>query len=512
MIIDCFDIGASQYPDRIFVRMEDADITYRDAEAASHAIAYALRQIGLDGKHVGLLSPNNAHALTTIVGIVRSGATYVPLNAADSIESISQFIEFADVAALICNNIYQPHVEELRRLAPSLKLIVGLTAEIEPGGSSIAAWMCEFGDKRVEKNKGLDDIAIIKSSGGTTGQPKAIMQTHRSLEVTYRILNQFCRPKNEPVHLIVAPITHVAGASALALAQFGTTNVIARSNEPGSLLKTLAEEGITHVFLPPTLIYRLLAHPYAVVLKLPRLECIVYGAAPMSADKLKQGLKLWGQVFVQIYGQAEVPGVITLLSRKDHSTALEGGHSEHLQSAGRPTGACEVVLMTDEGKVASLGERGEIVARGELVTPGYYNNPEANAQARAFGWHHTGDIGVFDENGYLYIVDRKKDMIISGGFNVYPSEIEQIIWSHPAVQDCAVVGVPDPDWGERVTAVIQLNEGQQVSADEIIKDCKSRLGSIKAPKQVIFWDDLPRSAVGKVLKTEVRAKLSRTLT
>ena len=147
------------------------------------------------------------------------------------------------------------------------------------------------------------------------------------------------------------------------------------------------------------------------------------------------------------------------------------------------------------------------MARGDLVSPGYYNNPEATAEARAFGWHHTGDIGVFDENGYLYVVDRKKDMVISGGFNIYPSEIEQVIWGHPAVQDCAVVGVPDADWGERLTAVIELKPGTSATADEIIEMCRKRFGSLKTPKQVEFWPTLPRSPVGKVLKKDVRAQL-----
>jgi acyl-CoA synthetase (AMP-forming)/AMP-acid ligase II len=225
-------------------------------------------------------------------------------------------------------------------------------------------------------------------------------------------------------------------------------------------------------------------------------------------DKLKEGLALWGPVFMQIYGQAEVPGLITCLSRRDHDIRGKPEDSRHLASAGRPTGACEVALMDDDGNIVGPGERGEIVARGELVTPGYFDNPEATAAARAFGWHHTGDIGVFDENGYLYLVDRKKDMIISGGFNIYPSEIEQLIWSHPAVQDCAVVGTPDPDWGERVTAIVELKPGATATAEEIMAMCKARFGGTKAPKHVEFWPTLPRSPVGKVLKKDVRSRLA----
>jgi acyl-CoA synthetase (AMP-forming)/AMP-acid ligase II len=284
--------------------------------------------------------------------------------------------------------------------------------------------------------------------------------------------------------------------------------VIAPSAEPGVILETIERERVTHIFLPPTMIYRLLAHPDVLKRDCSSLEYVLYGAAPMSVDKLREGLARWGQVFMQSYGQSEVPGVITCLSRKDHFVHNDADLDKHLASAGRPSGACEVALMDDAGNIVPTGARGEIVARGDLVSPGYYNNPEATSEARAFGWHHTGDIGVFDENGYLYIVDRKKDMVISGGFNIYPSEIEQVIWGHPAVQDCAVVGIPDADWGERLTAVIELKPGSSATTDEIAELCRKRFGSLKTPKQVEFWPTLPRSPVGKVLKKDVRARLA----
>jgi acyl-CoA synthetase (AMP-forming)/AMP-acid ligase II len=334
------------------------------------------------------------------------------------------------------------------------------------------------------------------------------MQSHRSLLTAYRITNQFCPPQKESVHLVVAPLTHAAGAATMGLSTFGTRNVLAPSPDPAVVLELIEREQVTHIFLPPTMIYRLLAHPDAKKRNCSSLEYVMYGAAPMSVDKLREGLALWGPVFVQFYGQSEVPGVITCLSRMDHIVSDDPQANKRLASAGRPSGACEVALMDDHGNIVGAGERGEIVARGELVAPGYFNNPEANAEARSHGWHHTGDIGVFDESGYLYLVDRKKDMIISGGFNIYPSEIEQLIWGHPAVQDCAVVGLPDADWGERVTAVIELKAGASVTAEEIISMCKERFGSLKTPKEVLFWEALPRSTVGKVLKKDIRAAFS----
>ncbi|MDM0015802.1 AMP-binding protein [Variovorax sp. J22P168] len=508
MIIDSFDAGAAAFPDRVFVQGGDLRLDYRAAADASHAVAAALVRDVRPGTHVGVLSPNHAMVLPAMLGVMRSGAVFVPLNARDPIDDIVWFASFCEIRVLICHAQYAPHLERMKAGIPTLERVIGLTEVLEPAGDSIVQWVRDFAGQRVNERRADDDIAIIKSSGGTTGRPKAIMQSHRSLETAYRISNQFMPPRKDPVHLVVAPLTHAAGATMVALARIGARNVIAPSADPAVILEAIERERVTHIFLPPTMIYRLLAHPDVATRDCTSLEYVMYGAAPMSVDKLREGLARWGQVFVQFYGQSEVPGVITCLSRKDHFVHGDANLDRHLASAGRPSGACEVALMDDEGNIVGIGERGEIVARGDLVSPGYYNNPEATAEARAFGWHHTGDIGVFDENGFLSVVDRKKDMVISGGFNIYPSEIEQVIWGHPAVQDCVVVGVPDADWGERLTAVVELKEGTRATAEEIIDMCRQRFGSLKTPKQVEFWGSLPRSPVGKVLKKDVRSQLA----
>ena len=209
----------------------------------------------------------------------------------------------------------------------------------------------------------------------------------------------------------------------------------------------------------------------------------------------------------QLFGQTEAPMMISTLPPRDHFRADGSVATERLSSAGRPSPLVTVAVMGPDGELMPQGDRGEIVARGSLVMAGYYKNPEATAQASAFGWHHTGDIGFLDEDGYLFIVDRAKDMVITGGFNVYSTEVEQALMEHPAVQDCAVVGLPDAHWGERVTAVVTLRAGQSADTAELTAFVKARLGSVKAPKQVEIWSDLPRSKVGKVLKTEIRADL-----
>jgi acyl-CoA synthetase (AMP-forming)/AMP-acid ligase II len=256
--------------------------------------------------------------------------------------------------------------------------------------------------------------------------------------------------------------------------------------------------------MPPTLIYMLLAHPDVGKYDYSSLQHLVYASAPMSVDKLVEAVKVFGPVLTQTYGQAEACMICTFFSPEDHVAALESNNRHRLASAGKVSPLVRLDVMDDHGKLLPRGQRGEIVVRGNLVMKGYYNNVEATAEASAFGWHHTGDIGVIDEDGFVYIVDRKKDMIISGGFNVFPGEVEQVLWSHPAVQDCAVIGIPDEKWGEAVKAVVELKPGMTVEADALIQLAKEKLGGVKAPKSVDFVDTLPRSPVGKVLKKTLR--------
>jgi acyl-CoA synthetase (AMP-forming)/AMP-acid ligase II len=257
--------------------------------------------------------------------------------------------------------------------------------------------------------------------------------------------------------------------------------------------------------MPPTLIYILLAHPDIGKYDYSSLRNLVYASAPMSVDKLVEAVEVFGPVLTQTYGQAEAAMICTFFSPRDHAEALEGNKRHRLASCGKATPLMRVEVMDDDGRLLPRGERGEIVVRGGLVMKGYYKNPQATAEVSTFGWHHTGDIGVIDEDGFVYIVDRKKDMIISGGFNVFPSEVEQVLWSHPAVQDCAVIGVPDEKWGEAVKAVVELKPDAKAEAAELIALAREKLGGVKAPKSVDFVATLPRSPVGKVLKKDLRA-------
>jgi acyl-CoA synthetase (AMP-forming)/AMP-acid ligase II len=241
---------------------------------------------------------------------------------------------------------------------------------------------------------------------------------------------------------------------------------------------------------------------------LTSLQCFWYGAAPMSATRLEEALRRIGPVMAQLFGQTEAPMMISTMSPRDHFHPDGTVATARLASAGRPAPLVTVSIMDESGNLLPTKEVGEIVVRGSLVMRGYHHDPEATAVASAHGWHHTGDIGYLDDDNLLFIVDRAKDMVITGGFNVYSTEVEQAIMRHPAVQDCAVIGLPDEKWGERLTAVVQVRAGATLDPAEVKAFVKERIGSVKTPKQIEVWPDLPRSKVGKILKSDLKAKLT----
>jgi acyl-CoA synthetase (AMP-forming)/AMP-acid ligase II len=263
---------------------------------------------------------------------------------------------------------------------------------------------------------------------------------------------------------------------------------------------------VTHMFLPPTALYSMLAHPRARDFDYSSLRYFLLAGSPVSPDKLKQAVERFGPCMCQSYGQTECHMIATWLPPEVVAAAAAGDHPERLSSCGRPSYSVRVEVMDDAGTLLPTGEVGEIVARGGLVGGGYFELPEADAEAWAHGWHHTGDVGRRDEDGFFYIVDRKKDMIVTGGFNVYSAEVEAAVMELPDVRECAVIGVPNEKWGEAVTALVVLAANAQISEDMIIDHCKAQLGGVKAPKAVYFRSEIPRTPAGKFDKKAIRAE------
>ncbi len=509
-LVDYLDKGAQQGADSPCLTMGDADLSYGQVQRISWRVARGLQRAGIQpGDKVAVLSSNDALAFATVFGISRAGGVWCPINPRNEASENAFVLDAFDCACLVFHSNYAPMVEQMRAQLPQLKALVCLD-QPQAFAPAMDEWLDGLDDAPIDIAP-TDDVAMIAGTGGTTGQPKGVMLSGGNLEAMSALTLMGYPFEGRPVYLALAPLTHAAGVLCLPVMALGGRVVIMPKPDLGEFLALIERRRVTHTFLPPTLIYMLLQHPELAQTKRDSLQCFWYGAAPMSAARLEEALDRIGPVMAQLFGQTEAPMMVSMMPPKDHFNADGSVARQRLASAGRPGPLVQVGIMDGEGALVPTGESGEIVVRGSLVMRGYYKNPQATKEASRHGWHRTGDIGYLDGDGFLYIVDRAKDMIISGGFNVYSAEVEQVLMQHPDVQDSAVVGLPDEKWGERVVAVLQLHAGRSVDAEAIKAFVKSRLGSVKAPKQVEVWGDLPRSKVGKVLKKEVRASLLQKL-
>ncbi len=498
-IIEFFDRGAQLNPDNIaFVAADGSDAsTYRDVETLTHRIAGGLHRDGLANEApVAVLGPNTASLFPCILGVLRAGCSWVALNARSTPQDLAAFLDLVGARMLFYSASMAGIADQCRWAVETLDRAVCI--------EELDDWLPPQGTRVDLPPLDPEAIAGYFGTGGTTGQPKAVEVPHRAFETMIHAFNAHM-PERRPVHLVAAPLTHAAGTMILPVLSMGGTNVIHNGVVPAEIFESIERHRVTRLFLPPTAIYSLLAHPAVRSVDLSSLRYFLYGAAPMSVDKLVEALSVLGPVMTQVYGQTEVPMLCTFFGPDEHAAAaVEASLRKRLASCGRPSLVANVGVMDDNGNLVRPGERGEIVVRTSLRMKGYHCAPEeTRATSRPGDWHATGDVGYVDEDGYVYLVDRKRDLIVSGGFNVYPGEIEQVIWGHPAVKDCAVIGLPDEKWGERVTAVVELKEGHTVEASELIERCRQRFGSVQSPKEVIFRE-LPRSAVGKVLKRVLR--------
>ncbi|ABM93139.1 acyl-CoA synthetase [Methylibium petroleiphilum] len=505
-LVDYLDKGAQLGADAPCLTMGDADLSYADVQRISYRVARGLQRSGIaPGDKVAVLSSNHALAFACVFGIARAGAVWCPINPRNEASENRYVLDAFDCACVIFHSNYAPMVEQMRAGLPKLRLLVCLD-QPAPFAAGFGDWLHGLGDEPLHVEP-PDDLAMIAGTGGTTGSPKGVMLTGRNLETMSALTLMGYPFDGRPSYLALAPLTHAAGVLCLPVMALGGRVVIMPKPDLGEFLALIERHRITHTFLPPTLIYMLLQHERLATARLDSLQCFWYGAAPISAARLEEALTKIGPVMAQLFGQTEAPMMISMMSPREHFQTDGAVARARLSSAGRPGPLVQVATMDGEGRLLPTGETGEIVVRGSLVMAGYYKDPKATAEAGRHGWHHTGDIGRLDADGFLFIVDRAKDMIITGGFNVYSVEVEQALMQHPDVQDSAVIGLPDDKWGERVVAVLQLHAGRSVKPEDIQAFVKARIGSVKSPKQVEIWSDLPRSKVGKVLKKDIRASL-----
>jgi len=480
----------------------DRRITYREMLCDVRRAGRAFLRLGLaPGDRVALLMQDSPELLTAYFGALWAGLAVVPLNAKLGAADHEYIVQDSG-ARLLCHDAAHAERAQAVRATSGVEYAISAdAAAVLDGGLGLAQLMEAQPDGPGQPAVAADDLFGIYYTGGTTGRPKGVVHTHRSFVAALisEMLELDLGERDVFAH--VAPLTHASGAFVLPVWLRGGTNAILGGFDPEHLLHAIERERVTATLLVPTMVYVLLDAPGGAA-DVTSLQTVVYGASPMGREPLLEALDRFGPIFVQLYGQTEAPNQLTVLRKSDHARALADGDLSLLSSCGRPVAIADVRIADDDLADVPVGEPGEIVARGPHVMREYWNRADETAATLRDGWLCTGDVARADERGFLYIVDRKKDLIISGGFNVYPKEVETALFSHPAVRDACVIGVPDDKWGEAVKAVVVADA---IDAAELIAWVRERKGPVLAPKTVDFVDALPLTAVGKHDKPALRA-------
>jgi acyl-CoA synthetase (AMP-forming)/AMP-acid ligase II len=500
--------AAAQYGESESLRFDDRARTYAELNERALRLGRALGELGLrPGDRVALLQANGIEMVESMFGVWAAGMTIVPLNSRTHPREAAYVIENCEASAVIYGAGYEDDLLEALE-DPGARRLISLDA----GGRALSYEDLVAGAAPLPRpvERAPEETAWQFYTSGTTGRPKGAMLSHRNLRqmVLSHLADVRSFEPGEPV-LHAAPLSHGSGCVLLSCIARGTRNVIFshRSFDGAKVLATVRAEGIRSIaFVAPTQIVVLnraaAADGGAVGLA---LESVCYGGAPMFAEDLRDAMARFGPVFVQIYGQGEAPMTISVLAISDH-VRFEATNDGRITSAGIPRTDVEIRVIDEDGSEVPPGERGEVVVRGDVVMAGYWDNPEATSAALSDGWLRTGDIGLVDATGYLHLLDRSKDMIISGGNNIYPREVEEALLAMPEVQATAVIGVPDSYWGESVHALVVLSDGASLTEEAVIDHCRSLLSSYKKPRTVEFVPELPTNAYGKVLKRELRAE------
>ncbi len=492
--------SARQWPETVALLHGAESHTYRQFRDRALAVGGNLRALGCEaGDRVAFCLANSPRIMEVIYGCFAAGLVVVPVNARLHTREMAYIVDNSGAKVLI----HGPEFAE--GIAAHADLFSGLAHRISIDSFGILLNPANAFLRAIEAAP--DDICWLFYTSGTTGKPKGAIWNHRMVRVV--IMNYLADLHNiQPGEVLLhcAPMSHGSGIVALPAVARGATNAITESAsfDVDHLLATVDRLKVSHIaFMAPTQIIKMLEDHVPGRHDHSSLKAICYGGAPIYVDQLKQAMATFGPVFVQLYGQGEAPITITGLTAVAHQTLL-AANDPRIGSAGQVRTDVEAHCVDADDNPLPAGQAGEVVVRGDVVMPGYWNDPEASAEALRGGWLHTGDIGYFDEQGYLFLLDRAKDLVITGGNNVYPREVEEVIILHPKVANCVVFGIPDDYWGEAVHAVVVIKAGAALTAGEIIAFCGEHMAGYKKPKAVDFVDELPVSGYGKILRREVR--------
>lgn len=513
-LAELLTVPASMFPDQEILRFEGQRTTYGALAARVARTAGALRELGLAaGDRVAVLETNTPSVVETLFACASVGAVFVPLNFRARVDELTHMLAVSAPRLLLAGERYLA----LAREAVTGRAVETELLSLEPTLSDARGLplLAERAEPLEPQEVSDDDLAVVLFTSGTTAAPKGVMLAHADLVNFVFATTEPADGSNRGSVLLAAPIYHVAGLSAVLTAAFsGRRIVLMRQFQAEAWLRLVEEERVTHAFLVPTMLKRVLDSPAFAEADLSSLQVLSYGAAPMPLSVIRRAIEAFPRTvqFINAFGQTETSSTVCMLGPEDHR--LEGSPEEverrlrRLSSIGRPLEGVEIGILDELGNPLPRGAVGELAVRADRVMRGYLGQEEATRATLRGGWLLTRDLAWMDEDGYVYLAGRKSDMIIRGGENIAPPEVEAVLESHPAVEEAAVFGVPDEEWGERVAAVVVPKPGAQVTTEELIAFCRQRLASFKKPEIVQFVSELPRNPMGKVLRRDLRVMLS----
>ena len=513
---DFITIANSICPDKVAISFEEKRYTFSQLNDRVNRLANALSNLGVNkGDRVAILQVNCNQCVETYFAAAKLGVIYVPLNFRAKGDELTYMLNSAEANSLFVGERYINLVNSFRSELTSVKNCISIESKHD-GMSYYEDMLLSSPAEEVVTEISDDDTTILLYTAGTTGLPKGVMLSHNSFAI-YVLENVTpADPELEERNILTVPLYHVAGIQAMMAAIYGgRTLVMERQFEPVGWMELVATEKANRAMMIPTMLKQLIDHPDFGKYDLSSLQVITYGAAPMPLEVIKKAVDVFpGVGFINAFGQTETASTITTLGPEDH--IISGTEEERekklrrLSSIGKPMSDVEMKIVDEEGHELSQGQVGEIVARGPRVMTGYWKDEEKTEKTiDKEGWVHTGDIGYVDEDGYFFLAGRATDMIIRGGENISPEEVEAVLHSHPKIEEAAVIGVPDEEWGEQPIAIVVVKQGETVTADEIIEYCRAKMSSFKRPRSVIFANELPRNPMGKVLKRVLREQYGK---
>ena len=497
--------NALHYPDKEAIVFEETRLTYEKLNQRINRLANALTKMGFNpGDRVTVFSENTHKYLEVYFAAAKLGMSVTPINFRLSDDEIIHIVSDSEASCFFAGDVYEARAGKMRERLQAINAWVAFDNNT-PGFIVYEDMLNDASEKEPDVTVDEDDLAVLMYTGGTTGLPKGVMLSHRNIMAGVISANLMSNITSDDTTCFVLPLFHVSFWPAFCLLLAGGKVAINRKSDLNEILRIIQDERCTQMNAVPTVYGWLLQFGNVDAYNLTSLKLLSYAGSPFPLEILKQCIEKFGPIFAQGYGATETAGgAISLLRKEDH--ILSGTKSKLLASAGKASLCSEIRIMDENGLALPIHETGEIAVKGKHVMMGYWKNPELTEKALRGGWYYAGDMGYLDEEEYLFLVDRKADMIVTGGENVYPKEVEDVLYEHPDVSMAAVVSAPDKKWGERVQAVVVLKKGQTATEEELISFCKKKLGGYKCPKSIEFWESIPTTTVGKILRKDVKRK------